>query len=66
MNPKIQKELQNYKSQESISNRQIEIEKDNFIKFIRNKDLSDIKNNDSYIKVEYTLWERIKKVLNIT
>ena len=66
MNPKIQKELQNYKSQEAISNRQIEIEKDNFIKFIRNKDLSDIKNNDSYIKVEYTLWERIKKVLNIT
>lgn len=66
MNPKIQKELQSYKNQEAISNRQIELEKDNFIKFIRNKDLSDIKNNDSYTKDEYTLWERIKKVLNIT
>jgi hypothetical protein len=66
MNPKILKELQSYKNQEAISNKQIELEKDNFIKFIRNKDLSDIKNNDSYSKYEYTLWERIKKVLNIT
>lgn len=66
MDPKILKELESYKSQKIINEKQIDIDKKKFIRLIKQENISDIKNNDSYIEKNYTLWERIKKVLNIT
>ena len=66
MNPKILKELESYKSQKITNEKQIDIDKKKFIRLIKQENISDIKNNDSYIEKNYTLWERIKKVLNIT
>lgn len=54
MDPKILKELESYKSQKIINEKQIDIDKKKFIRLIKQENISDIKNNDSYIEKNYT------------